>query len=193
MNTTDESNSASSASPPATFLQYLRSFGPGIIVVLTWLGAGDIVSMSTAGGNFGYALMWAGVIAVIIRFLFVSLIAKYQLCNQHQEGVLDGLARIHSIYPIALVVAAFVMGHVYCAYMTRGIGECFVNLTGIGTIWMWALIWNVVAMIMVFQPVFRRIDLLFKFFLILSSYGTYVFATFSNEKEEKCCLSQWPR
>ena len=39
---------------PKTFVQYLRSFGPGIIVVLTWLGAGDIVEVGVAGGNFGY-------------------------------------------------------------------------------------------------------------------------------------------
>ncbi len=72
---------------PRTFGEYVRSFGPGLVVVLTWLGAGDIVSMSVAGGNYGYSLMWVLVLAVVMRFLFVSLIAKYQLCNQHGEGV----------------------------------------------------------------------------------------------------------
>ncbi len=84
---------------PSTFSEYVRSFGPGIIVVLTWLGAGDIVEVSVAGGNFGYALMWVIVVAIFMRFLFVSLIAKYQLCNQHNEGVVDGLARLHPAYP----------------------------------------------------------------------------------------------
>ena len=169
MSNTSETSSVSAPTPPKTFFEYIRSFGPGIIVVLTWLGAGDIVEMSIAGGNYGYGLMWAGVIAVVIRFLFVSLIAKYQLCNQHGEGVLDGLARLHSIFPFALMVAAFVMGHVYCGYMTRGIGECCVNLTGVGTIWIWALGWNVVAMFVVFKPEFQRIDVLFKVFLVVLS------------------------
>ena len=70
-------------SVPDTFWQYVRSFGPGIIIVLTWLGAGDIVEVGVAGGNYGYALMWVVVVAVVMRFLFVSLIAKYQLCNEH--------------------------------------------------------------------------------------------------------------
>ena len=78
--------------PPRSFFEYLRSFGPGIVVVLTWLGAGDIVDMGVAGGNYGYSLMWILVLAIAMRFLFVSLIAKYQLCNHHGEGVLDGLA-----------------------------------------------------------------------------------------------------
>jgi len=80
---------------PTTFWGYLRSMGPGIIVVLTWLGAGDVVECGVAGGNYGYALMWVLVVAVVMRFLFVSMIAKYQLCNQHGEGVLDGLMALH--------------------------------------------------------------------------------------------------
>ncbi len=83
---------------PRTFGEYVRSFGPGIVIVLTWLGAGDIVETGVAGGNYGYALMWIIVVALLVRFLFVSLIAKYQLCNERGEGVLDGLARLHPWY-----------------------------------------------------------------------------------------------
>jgi len=68
---------------PASFGEYVRSMGPGIITVLTWLSAGDVVGAGTAGGNYGYALMWAFVLCLLIRCLFVSLIAKYQ----HRQGV----------------------------------------------------------------------------------------------------------
>ena len=169
MNTTDASPANQPSAPPETFLEYVKSFGPGIIVVVTWLGAGDIVEMGVAGGNFGYALMWGLVLAVIMRFLFVSLIAKYQLCNQHNEGVLDGLARLHPLYPLFLVIAAVVMGHIYGAYMTVGLGEASVNLTGCGQAWQWALLWNGVAVAIVFRPIYGRIELLFKFFLALLS------------------------
>ena len=39
------SSSTTTAPLPRTFLEYVRSFGPGLVVVLTWLGAGDIVEM----------------------------------------------------------------------------------------------------------------------------------------------------
>ena len=65
-----------------------------------------------------------------MRFLFVSLIAKYQLCNQRGEGVLDGLARLNTAFTLLLFVAAIVMGYIYGAYMTVGIGEACVNLLG---------------------------------------------------------------
>ena len=75
--------------------------------------------MGAAGANYGYSLLWVFVVAVVFRFVFVSLIARYQLCNQHGEGVLDGLARLHPLYAPVLLVAAVVMGHVYGSYMTR--------------------------------------------------------------------------
>lgn len=162
-------NSPQKSEVPGTFLGYLKSFGPGIIVVLTWLGAGDVVDTGVAGGNFGYALMWVMVVAIGMRFLFVSLIAKYQLCNQRGEGVLDGLARIHWLYPLFLFLASIVMGHVYCAYMTVGIAEVCVNLTGVGQKWMWAVLWNGIGLAIIFRPVLGNIEGFFKILLVVLS------------------------
>jgi Mn2+/Fe2+ NRAMP family transporter len=169
MSSPSDSVSVDRPAVPRTFFEYIRSIGPGIIIVLTWLGAGDIVEAGVAGGNFGYALMWVIVVAIIMRFLFVSLIAKYQLCNQHGEGVLDGLARLHIAYPLLLLVAAVVMGHIYASYMTVGIGEACTNLTGIGHTWQWAILWNAIALMIVFEPRIGRIEVLFKVFLVVLS------------------------
>lgn len=154
---------------PRTFLQYLRSTGPGLVVVLTWLGAGDIVDMGVAGGNYGYALMWVLVLAVVMRFLFVSLIAKYQLCNQRGEGVLDGLTRLHPWYAPLLFVASIVMGHIYGSYMTVGVGEVCRNVSGVGEVWQWALFWNGLALVLVIRPQYQVIETLFKVFLAVLS------------------------
>lgn len=154
---------------PRSMTEYLKSFGPGLVVVLTWLGAGDIVDMGVAGGNYGYSLMWVLVVAVIMRFLFVSLIAKYQLCNQHREGVLDGLVRLHPLYAPVMLFAAVVMGHIYGSYMTVGIGEACKNVTGYGQTWQWALLWNGIALLLVFQPAYNRVEVLFKVFLAVLS------------------------
>ena len=154
---------------PRTLLEYLRSFGPGIVIVLTWLGAGDVVDMAVAGSNYGYSLMWVLVLAVLLRFVFVSLIARYQLCNPHGEGVLDGLARLHPWYAPVLLVAAFVMGHVYESYMTVGSGEVCRNLFGVGQTWQWAIAGNAVALLLVFQPSYDRLETVFKVFLAVLS------------------------
>jgi Mn2+/Fe2+ NRAMP family transporter len=81
-----------------TFVGYLRSMGPGVVVVLTWLGAGDLVESATAGGNYGYMLMWSFVLALFVRYLFVSIISRYQLFNPRGESVIAGLYRVHRLY-----------------------------------------------------------------------------------------------
>ncbi|MCH2374389.1 MAG: Nramp family divalent metal transporter [Planctomycetes bacterium] len=155
------------AEVPSSFLGYLKSFGPGLIVVLTWLGAGDIVENGVAGGNYGYTLMWVVVVAVFMRFCFVSLLAKYQLFNQHGEGVLDGLGRLSPLYPPFLAVAAVVMGHIYGSYMTVGIGEVCANLVGFGETWMWAILWNGLALFICVRPIYKRVEWVFKVLLAL--------------------------
>ena len=154
---------------PRSFGQYLRSFGPGLVAVLTWLGAGDVVEAGVAGGNYGYALMWIVVVALMIRFLFVSLIARYQLCNPRGEGVLDGLYRLNRWYAPGLLVACVVMGHIYGAYMAVGIGETWSKLTGVGATWTWALFWTLVALTVAFRPVYQRLEVVFKLLLALLS------------------------
>jgi len=154
---------------PRTFVQYLRSLGPGLIAVLTWLGAGDVVEAGASGGNYGYALMWIVVVALLIRFLFVSLVAKYQLCNQHGENVIDGLVRLNRSYAPGLLVTCVVMGHIYGAYMAVGVGETWAKITGVGATWQWALPWTGVALLLAFRPVYRSLDLVFKVLLALLS------------------------
>lgn len=150
---------------PRTFGEYLRSFGPGILAVLSWLGAGDIVSAGVAGGNYGYALMWAMVLSLVVRYLFVSMIARYQLCNPRGEGVLDGLARLHRWYAPFLFFAVLFWGHLSSSYMLAGVGEISAQISGVGTKFMWEVIWVAIALSLIFRPAYARVELLFKILL----------------------------
>ena len=61
---------------PKSFWQYIKAMGPGIIIALAWLGTGDLVDSAIAGGSYGYSLMWAIVIALFVRFIFISSFYK---------------------------------------------------------------------------------------------------------------------
>ena len=154
---------------PRTAAEYLRSFGPGIVVVLTWLGAGDVVDMGVAGANYGYSLMWVLVVAVFMRFVLVSIVARYHLCNERGESVVDGLCRLHPAVAPLLAITAIVMAHVYGAYMTVGVGEVCANLLRWGPPWAWAIACNAVALALVFRPAYGPLELVFKIFLALLS------------------------
>lgn len=161
--TVPHSERGGAAAPiPRSFLEYLRSFGPGFVAVLTWLGSGDIVSAGVAGGNYGYALMWAMVLALLMRYFFVSTIAKYQLCNPHGEGVLDGLVRLHPLYAPFLFISTLLWAHVSGTYLVAGLGEISVQLMGFGTETLWSLLWIAIGLALVFRPVWSRVEGVFK-------------------------------
>jgi Mn2+/Fe2+ NRAMP family transporter len=123
--------------------------------------------MGVAGSSYGYSLMWVLVAAVFMRFVFVSAIARYQLCNPRGEGVTDGLCRLHPAYAPLLFAAAVVMSHVYQSYMTVGAGEVCRNLVGRGETWQWAIAVNASALLLVARPSYPRLELVFKLLLAL--------------------------
>lgn len=172
--------------PPATiptnFWQYIKSIGPGIVIALTWLGAGDLVDSAVAGGNYGYALMWAMAIALFVRFIFVSIIAKYQLCNQHGESVMAGLKRIHPLVPGFVGCIALFFGHFYGSYMVKGVGEVSVNIVKMGEPWMWSVFWVLVGAVFVFRGYFRRVEIVFYILLAMLSVSMVGVALWSGPR-----------
>ena len=154
--------------------------GPGIIIVLTWLGAGDLVDAAVAGGNYGYSLMWAMALALTVRFVFVSILAKYQLCNHHGESVMTAFQRIHPALPLFFGIVAFLMGHFYGAYMVKGTGEAFSKAVGFGPPWAWATLWVSLAAALTFKNIFSKVEMVFFLFLGLLSISFIGIALWSG-------------
>ncbi len=159
--------------------------GPGIIVALTWLGAGDLVDSAVAGANYGYTLMWAIFIALFVRFIFVSTIAKYQLCNQHKETILAGFKRIHPILPHVIIIIAIFFGHFYCSYMIKGLGKASYNLTGLLSAFLWSSIWVIFAAILIFKGKYNRIEFIFYIFLFVLTTSLITVSIMSNPNPNK--------
>lgn len=147
-------------SPPVK--RRLAEFGPALLAVLTWLGPGDIIEATVAGGNYGYTLLWVLAIAVLMRFFMVSMISKYHLCNSHGEGILEGLRRLHSAIPVFLGVASAFMAHAYCSYMTAAMGELGAAYFGAGSKLFWAIMFAFAALLFVIRPTYRRLLLFFR-------------------------------
>ena len=152
---------------PQGFRQHVRALGPGIVVALTWLGAGDLVDSAVAGGNYGYTLMWAMAAALFVRFVFVSIVAKYQLCNRRGESVLSGLKRVHAALPLFVGAVGLIFGHIYGSFLVRGLGLASEKLFGFGWPFLWSAIWVSVAAVLVFRGFYRRLERAFFVFLFL--------------------------
>jgi len=58
-----------------------RIVGPGLVVAATGIGAGDLVATLVAGSRFGYGLLWAAVLGVIIKIALVEGAGRWTLAT----------------------------------------------------------------------------------------------------------------
>jgi Mn2+/Fe2+ NRAMP family transporter len=99
---------------------YLRGMGPGLVLAMTFLGTGDLVSSSVSGANYGYALMWTLIVALGARYFMISAIAKYKLQNRFgDQSLLAGYKRVWSGFPMFFAVTMLFYGMIVQAAFLR--------------------------------------------------------------------------
>ena len=59
----------------------LKSYGPGIAVAATGVGAGDLVAASVAGAKFGTVILWSAVFGAFVKFALNEGVARWQLAT----------------------------------------------------------------------------------------------------------------
>ena len=52
----------------------MRRFGPGMLVAAAFIGPGTVTTASIAGANFGFVLMWALLLSIIVTFVLRNVI-----------------------------------------------------------------------------------------------------------------------
>ena len=55
--------------------------GPGLVVAATGVGAADMVATLVAGSRYGYALLWAVILGVILKIVLVEGAGRYTLAT----------------------------------------------------------------------------------------------------------------
>ncbi|MCA1023838.1 Nramp family divalent metal transporter [Halobacillus litoralis] len=143
------------------------SFGPGIIAVLSWLGAGDLVSASVSGASYGYSLMWVLAISMIIRYVIVNVMARFQLCNNEGITLVQGFGNLNKGFAGFLLIYTLIMGHMFLAFGYKGAGEALASLIGIGSSFIWSLLAMIFALFVLGRNIYKKIENVMKVFLAL--------------------------
>ncbi len=155
-----------SAPIPKTFFGFLLSFGPGIVVALSWVGTGDMVDNSVAGGNYGYALIWVLPIALIFRFIFVNNLAKYPLFNlQKDPSLVRGLARTHPAFGWVILIAFFIYTHLLMSFTISGLGTAINGLVPTIPVFVGSLIGIATVAVVTVKGVYTLLENIFKVIL----------------------------
>ena len=104
-------------------LRPFKYFGPGLILVLTWVGVGDIIGSIVGGSTFGLNWLWILALAPLMRLFVVDQIARFTLYKIKDDNIVASLAKISTGYPRLLLIATLFIGHLFGAYMLKGLGE----------------------------------------------------------------------
>ncbi|HSK40089.1 MAG TPA: Nramp family divalent metal transporter [Arenibaculum sp.] len=58
-----------------------KIIGPGLVVAATGVGAADMVATLTAGSRYGYGLLWAVIVGLILKIVLVEGAGRYTLAT----------------------------------------------------------------------------------------------------------------
>jgi Mn2+/Fe2+ NRAMP family transporter len=166
----ESSTSIQTKSTLQRFKEMLTSFGPGVIAVLAWLGAGDLVDSSIAGAHYGYDLMWVLAISLLIRYVIVSMMSRYTLCNVEGLSLVQGFSRLHRFYPYFIGAYALIMGHLFNSYMIKGAAEGLTHLLGFGNTLMWAIVVVAAGFLLIGRSIYNTLENGMKFLLALKTF-----------------------
>ncbi|MCL8026104.1 Nramp family divalent metal transporter [Nocardioides bruguierae] len=109
----------------------VTTVGPGLVLAMTFLGTGDLVSSSVSGAQYGYALVWTLILSLFARIFIISALAKYTLMNRYGDTqILEGFKRIAPWLPGAMAVVVLVAGFVTQATFLKAAAIGLYNLTG---------------------------------------------------------------
>jgi Mn2+/Fe2+ NRAMP family transporter len=110
-------------------------FGPGILVTAAFIGPGTITTASSAGANFGFALLWALVFSIFATIVLQEMSARLGLVTR--AGLAEAMrstfhSKLLGKLSVLLVVAAVGFGN--AAYEAGNIAGAALAITSVSNI-----------------------------------------------------------
>ncbi len=124
-----------------------KIIGPGLVVAATGVGAGDLVATLAAGSRYGYSLLWAVVVGVILKIVLVEGAGRYTLATGYT--IFEGWRKLGRwttwYFGPYIVIWGFVYGATAMSSTALPLAALFpqVSLT------LWAVIMGVAGFLMV--------------------------------------------
>ncbi|MDV6013965.1 Nramp family divalent metal transporter [Haloechinothrix sp. LS1_15] len=138
-----------------------RRLGPGLLVTAAFIGPGTVTTATIAGADFGFALIWALVFAIVTAIVLQEMAARLGIVSR--QGLGEAMRTtfrnpLVSFGAIALVVAAIAFGN--AAFQTgnlTGAGLGLEAITG-GSPQMWAGLLGLAAFLLLLTGTYRWIE-----------------------------------
>jgi len=159
----------------------LATFGPGIVLALTITGPGDLVSNSASGAEYGYAMLWALLLGIAVRYTLLHAVAKYVLVTE--ETMLQGYGRVGRWSVWFILAAAAVRRHTSNLYLSLLMGSSIHILAPLPTEAspvIWSFVFIGISFVMVYWGGYPIVERLFKALTVAMGAGFILVAVMSK-------------
>lgn len=81
----DEQSSSSSSlirNPPRGFMGTLAALGPGLVVIGSVMGSGELINTPLQAAKFGFILLWAVILSCVIKYFLQIEIGRFTLAHR---------------------------------------------------------------------------------------------------------------
>lgn len=165
---------------------FWKTLGPGILFASTCIGVSHLVQSTRAGADFGFAFVWAIILANLFKYPFFEFTSRYT--NATGESVIDGYNRMGKWILIAFsIITLLTMFIVTSAvtFVTAGLLSNLIPSAGLNTD-TWVLVILVVCSLILILGKYGLLDTLLKVIgtvLVLSTIVAFTSAVLEGPRE----------
>lgn len=157
--------------PDITLTGIKNSLGPGLIMAAAAIGVSHLVQSTRAGAEFGFALVWAVVLANIFKYPFLEFGPRYALATG--KNMIQGYA---SLSPVAFwIFAIFTVSTMFAVHaaVTMVTASLATNLTGIDfSVNTWSAIILFLSILYLARNTYSMLDRAIKFLMVILAFST---------------------
>lgn len=140
--------------------------GPGFIIAATGIGAGDMVTATVAGANYGTAILWAVLVGALLKFYLNEGVARWQLSTGH--SILQGWsANIHPIASYYFIAYLFVWSFIVAGALMAACGLAAHSIFPILSVKSWGIIHSMAALLLILWGSYKNLENIMKAFTCL--------------------------
>ncbi|MFI7580643.1 Nramp family divalent metal transporter [Kocuria sp. M1N1S27] len=152
--------------------------GPGLVVAATGVGAADMVATLVAGSRYGYGLLWAVVLGVILKIILVEGAGRFTLATG--RTIFEGWRSLGRWTTWYFGPYIMIWGFVYGATAMSSAALPLAAVFPVLPLWAWAILMGLLGFLMVWfgkYATFEKITAALVGLMFVTVVGLAVIAT----------------
>lgn len=158
-----------------TLKNKLSVIGPGIVLAATGIGAGDLVTATTAGADFGITLVWAAIIGVGLKYILTEGVGRWTLATS--KTILEGWRLLGRWTMGYFFVYVILFGLIYGAAIATACAIMMHAMLPIMPLWAWAILHSIAGFLIIWYgryKVFERVIIVLIGIMFLTVVGSAI-------------------